>query len=418
MTSTVPSPVPAAPCGGHLVTLDGRTLPLRATRVVARAAGGIAAVRLEQTFANPFAEPLQLRYLLPLPADAAVAGFVFHVGDRRVEGRIEARGRARERFEQALLEGRTAGLLEQQRSALFAQELGNVPPGAEVVAVIDVDQPLAWHDGSWEWRFPTAVAPRYLAGEGRVADAAAVDVPIADGALPAQVTVELAIDDELRGEATSPSHPLVALPGGARRTLAIGPVAPDRDVVVRWPVAAASPGVSLRVARPAADAPHAVDAYALLTVVPPRRDAALPSTPRDLTVLLDVSGSMSGAPLDAARHVVGELVRSLGDADRLELTAFASRPTPWLGAPCAATAANKATALRWLAALRASGGTEMRARSCTRCSRCARTRSARSCWSPTATSASSTRSSARSCRRCPRRRACTSSASARRRTVR
>jgi hypothetical protein len=40
------------------------------TRLVATTQGGIAAVKVVQTFANPFAETLQVRYLLPLPADA------------------------------------------------------------------------------------------------------------------------------------------------------------------------------------------------------------------------------------------------------------------------------------------------------------------------------------------------------------
>src|SRR5262249_6109982 len=82
------------------------------------------------------------------------------------------RGRpARERFETALLEGRTAALVEQDRAALFTEEIGNIPAGAEVVAELVIDQRLAWLDeGTWEWRFPTVVAPRYLGAEGRVAD--------------------------------------------------------------------------------------------------------------------------------------------------------------------------------------------------------------------------------------------------------
>ena len=133
--------------GARLVTTDGRALPLRATRLVAHGAGGVATVKVVMTFANPFAEVLQVRYQLPLPADGAVAGFAFTLGDRRIQGQVDRRAAARERFERALVEGRTAGLLEQERSALFTQELGNLPPGAEVVAEVDVDQPLIWVDG-------------------------------------------------------------------------------------------------------------------------------------------------------------------------------------------------------------------------------------------------------------------------------
>ncbi|MBL8755955.1 MAG: VWA domain-containing protein [Planctomycetes bacterium] len=348
-------------CGGHLVTVDGRALPLRSTRLSVRASGGLATVKVVQTFANPYAEVLQVRYLLPLPAEAAVAGFAFTLGDRRIEGAIERRAVARDRFEQALAEGHTAGLLEQERSALFAQELGNVPAGASVQAEIDVDQMLAWHDGGWDWRFPTTVAPRYQGGPGRVPDAVRIDVPVADGALAVRLQVELHVDDDLAvgGVVRSPSHALRVDTSGARPVVHIVDAPLDRDVVVRWQVASPGVGAAVQCARPAAGA-LAAEAHGLLTLVPPQQ-APVVGMPRDLVVLLDISGSMQGQPLAAAQAITAALVRSLTPADRLELVAFADRPRPWLGAPCFATEGNRDAALKWLAALQASGGTEMRA---------------------------------------------------------
>jgi Ca-activated chloride channel family protein len=72
--------------GGRLVTTDRRTLPLRSTHLEAEAGGGIARVVLTQRFLNPHAEPLTVEYLLPLPSDAAVSGFSFILGERRVIG--------------------------------------------------------------------------------------------------------------------------------------------------------------------------------------------------------------------------------------------------------------------------------------------------------------------------------------------
>jgi Ca-activated chloride channel family protein len=57
--------------------------------------------------------------------------------------------------------------------------------------------------------------------------------------------------------------------------------------------------------------------------------------------------------------VVTALVESLGDADRLELIAFADRPRRWRARPAAATAAARAEARSWLDALEAGGATEM-----------------------------------------------------------
>src|SRR6266705_150329 len=156
--------------GARLVSVEGRELPLRSVDVTGQAQGGLARVVLKQTFANPHDEPLKVAYTLPLPADGAVAGYEFRVGPRRVIGEIDRRAEARRRFEKALVEGRTAGILDEERANLFTQEIGNVPPRTEVVVDLSIDQPLVWlPEGMWEWRFPTVAPPRYLGAEGRVA---------------------------------------------------------------------------------------------------------------------------------------------------------------------------------------------------------------------------------------------------------
>src|SRR5690349_9705521 len=197
--------------GGRLVAADGRTLPFRGATIAADARSGLCRTLLVQRFANPYDEPLTVTYLLPLPADGAVGGFAFQVGERRVIGEIDRRAAARERFEEAIAEGRSAALVEQERSSLFTQEIGNIPPHAEVVAELVIDQKLAWLDeGAWEWRFPTVVMPRYQGTAGRVSDAARVAVDVADGALPARARMALTIRDLLAaGRAPeSPSHAL------------------------------------------------------------------------------------------------------------------------------------------------------------------------------------------------------------------
>ena len=350
--------------GGRLVAADGRELVLRDLRLRVDAGGGIARTVLEQHFANPYDTPLAITYQLPLPADGAVSAFAFLVGEERIEGRIDRRESARRQYEEALLQGRTAAILDQERSSLFTQEIGNVPPGSAVVAEIAIDQKLRWlvGEGSWEWRFPTVVAPRYLGAEGRVADAERVTVDVVEAAPPAAIGFALAVRDALAdgGAPRSPSHAIVsaAAEGRVEVTLAAESGAPlDRDLVVRWAVATASIGTRIEVARPVLGDVTSRSGYGLLTLVPPA--AATRSAPRDLVVLLDASGSMSGLPLEQAKAVTAALIRSLDDGDSLELIAFASLPLRFRAGPEIATDALCSAALEWLAKLDAGGGTEM-----------------------------------------------------------
>lgn len=354
-----------ASTGARLIAADGRALPLKGAALLADAKGGIIRVVLEQTFENPYAEPLTVTYQLPLPADGAVSGFAFTVGNERVVGEVDSKGKARERFEEAVLSGRTAALLEQERSSLFSQKVGNVPPYTQVVCEVTVDQKLSWlADGFWEWRFPTVVAPRYLGDAGRVADAAQVTVGVADAALPVRLALALTVRDRLiDGSAPhSPSHPLSTSKGVGRTEATFSSergVALDRDVVVRWKAADVVVGAELDAARlpkgPASEAAHA-----LLTLVPPAPRAGRPVVRRDLIVLLDTSGSMSGAPLAQACKVTAALIDALQATDTVELIEFSSSARRFARKPLEASLDTKAKAKAWLAALRASGSTEMR----------------------------------------------------------
>lgn len=363
---TTPSPAPNS-SGARLVSVDGRELPLRGAKLHCDARGGLARVRLEQEFHNPHEEPLTVTYTLPLPADGAVSGYTFTIGDERVVGEVDRRSRAKERFEQALVEGHSAALLEEDRSSVFRQQVGNIPPGQSVRIETIVDQPCRWlAEGAWEWRFPTVVAPRYLGAQGRVSDADRVSVEVAQGESPRpRVELALLVRDALvaGAEPLSPSHALALREGGDGFEVGLREeegAKLDRDVVVRWAVAAPRVGLTLDTTRPGPQRAHTDRAFGLLTVVPPAPEAEPESVSRDLIVLIDTSGSMHGEPLDQARRVVGAMVDTLGDDDQLELIEFSMRPSRWKRRAVKANAKNRRAAHKWLDALRAGGGTEMR----------------------------------------------------------
>jgi Ca-activated chloride channel homolog len=354
---------PDAPHGGaQIVTPDGRSLPLVSAKLRVEAGGGLARIVLEQTFENPYDETLRVTYKMPLPVDGAVSGYAFRVGTRTITGKVDRKESARARFEEAIVQGRTAALLEQEKADIFTQEIGNIPPRRTIVAEITIDQRLAWKpEGEWELRFPTVIGPRYIGAHVTPADARASHVELADGGVRARVHLEVRIADTITPgrRAESPSHALQARADGTIELLDAAGGKLDRDIVVRWAVAALDVGLAVQVARPDGSSANGRNAYALLSIVPPSPDAKYAAVPRDLIVLLDTSGSMDGPPLEQGKRVVAWLIESLSEQDRLEVVEFSMRPNRYTKHPIPGTKREKEKAIQWVMARQANGGTEM-----------------------------------------------------------
>jgi Ca-activated chloride channel homolog len=353
-THLVPYTPPINSSGAELVTTDGRSLPLTGAKLRAEAKGGIARLVLEQTFENRYAETLQVTYRMPLPADGAVSGYAFDIADRTIKGRVDKKQAAREQFERAVAEGKTAALLEQNRDDIFTQEIGNLPANETLIARITIDQKLAWlPEGEWELRFPTVIGPRYVGADATEKDSRDTVVAVDPGGISTRIQIAIAIGDTLiAGRRPSSTSHAIKKDADGMIELAVD-AALDRDIVLRWPVATREVGLALDVAR------RGDRSYGLLTIVPPAREAKPVAIPRDLILLLDTSGSMGGAPLDNAKQVVAMLIDSLSDADRLEMIEFSTEPRRWRKEPVVATTEVKREAIAWVRKLEANGGTEM-----------------------------------------------------------
>jgi Ca-activated chloride channel family protein len=351
MTATIPGHYPNP--SGSLVSATSTELPLTASSIKAVATAGFARVTLVQSFTNTEDSLLTVTYKVPLPADGTVSGYRFELADDVIEGEVKEKTDARAAFEQAMIDGRTAAILEEENNALFTQEVGNIPPRSTIHITLTIDQPLHWNpNGSWEWRFPTVVAPRYL-GDVNPADAAALQIDVADGDIGARFSLALEIQDDTTGPADSPSHEITITPA----SITIAGAELNRDIVVSWPVAQPEASLSVVTSRPK-DARGASRSFGRLSIVPPvEADSA--RLPRDLVLLLDISGSMCGAPLHQAKTIVSSLIQGLDENDCLEVITFASDVRHWQKKPVFMRKSHKQSALEWVGGLTARGGTDM-----------------------------------------------------------
>ncbi|MDI7269579.1 MAG: hypothetical protein QME96_16450, partial [Myxococcota bacterium] len=143
---------------------------------------------------------------------------------------------------------------------------------------------------------------------------------------------------------------------GARRrvvTLSASDSIPNRDFVLRWSVAGAETQFGVLAHRGAAGG------FLTLMMQPPPAPSDEQVTPREITFIIDVSGSQMGLPLGISREIVRRALDELRPEDLFNIYYFAGGNGRLWDEPRPRTGANVAEARRFVDSLCGGGGTEM-----------------------------------------------------------
>ncbi len=160
-------------------------LPLKDTRVDIAVSGVIADVRVVQTYGNEGTRPINATYVFPASTRAAVYGMRMRIGDEVIVARIKEREQAKEEFETAKKEGKSASLLEQARPNVFTMSLANLMPHEIVEVELRYTELLMPTDGLYEVVYPTVVGPRYASPKEDGSENKFVETPyIREGGKP------------------------------------------------------------------------------------------------------------------------------------------------------------------------------------------------------------------------------------------
>ncbi|HJR63374.1 MAG TPA: VIT domain-containing protein [Gemmatimonadaceae bacterium] len=361
--------------------------PLRRTEVKAEISGFLARTVVEQTYVNPFESAIEAVYVFPMPSLAAVNDFVMQIGSRRIVGIVRPREEAERIYQQARARGQTASLLTQERPNIFTQNVANIEAGGTVRIRITYFERLKYEHGEYAYVFPMVVGPRYISGAPQVAQGSSLvstasipqdgggwspptdRVPDADRITPPvlepgqrsghDIGLTVTLDAGLPiTNLTSPAHRVVEERETASRRvlrLASNDSIPNRDFVLRWSVAGAETQFGVLAHRGESGG------YFTLTMQPPREPSDDQVTAREITFILDVSGSMGGLPIEISRELVKRSLDELRPDDRFNLVYFASGNGQLWERARPRTSDNVAEAKRFLARVQGGGGTEMMA---------------------------------------------------------
>ena len=350
--------------GGLFANIDGQqqALTLQHTDVKAQVSGNISRVEVTQSFANPYDKPLEAVYKFPLPDNGAVDDMEIIIGDRIIKGSIKKKEEAKQIYEQAKQEGKTAGLLEQERDNVFTQSLANILPGEKIDVTIRYSNSLKFEGGEYEFVFPMVVAPRYegkqvnLSGMGMVAKTQVSPSILPKNRSGQDINVSVEIDAGVPiALIESPTHQINIQKSSfdTEVKLANHDTIPNKDLILRYQVAGAETQTTILTQNNQQGGHFATYLIPALDYNPNE------IVPKDVVFLMDTSGSQSGTPIKQSKELMRQFIGGLNPEDTFNIVDFSNAATKLANNSLPNTAQNRDKALAYVNSLDANGGTQL-----------------------------------------------------------
>ena len=298
----------------------------------------VAKTSVDQVFVNNFGRDIEGTYIFPVPEGASVSEFAMYIGNERVKGEILDSREARRVYEDIVRRMRDPGLLEYMGRNLFRARVFPIPANGEKRVQISYTEVLKSENGLVKYLYP-------LNTERFSRD------PLEDVSISVRVESQVPIVNVY-----SPSHKVSVSKDSAGRAR-VGyedkRVRPDKDFLVYYSLSKDDVGLSYMNW----EGPEG--GYFMLLASPRYAAAGERVVNKTIVLVLDSSGSMSGAKIRQAKEAARFILNHLGPRDEFTVVDFDDGVTPFSDALVPATDDNIGRALKFVDAIEDSGGTNI-----------------------------------------------------------
>jgi Ca-activated chloride channel family protein len=345
-----PEPVPP-PCR------EGRCPPIRtciANNAIVRTSSQVRVemvnrvlrYEVDETFVNNGGGLGEADYLFPLPAGSAFEDLKLSINGELVSGETMNATDARRIYEDIVRRQKDPALVEWMGAGLLRARIFPINPGEEKRVVVRF-QSIAQREGD-------ALRIDYIRGSEPAPNQPVSVRPAQSGDEDFETanTFSLTYDNSRDfGTPFSPTHRLFTRERSGRQVVRAS--GDGREVTILLPLRRASEAaVSVLT--------HRIDSdpgFALITITPPAATGR--PTPRDLTFVIDVSGSMRGEKMEQAKAAGHAILSSLSRVDRFRIIAFSTDVNSHVDGFLDATPQNIRDARRFIDGLHAEGSTNI-----------------------------------------------------------
>lgn len=336
--------------------------PLKSTDVTTTIEGIIADTYVVQTYANEGTKPINASYVFPASTKVTIHGMQMQIGNQVVTAVIKEKEEAKQEFETAKSEGKSASMLSEERANVFTMDVANIMPGDNVRIELHYTELIVPSEGTYQFVYPTVVGPRYVGPvlddtgnreewtgtpylpEGSsTSDAYHINVTVTSG-VPISALSSSSHDITIDWDKNTTAH--VGLADSSD-------YAGNRDFILDYKLNGEQISTGLVTSQ------NDSENCFMLMIQPPERYEVKEIPPREYIFVLDVSGSMSGFPLDTAKTLIKDLVSGLRETDTFNLILFSGTSEQLASRSLPATKENIEKAVRMISAQKGAGGTEL-----------------------------------------------------------
>ncbi|MDE5833190.1 MAG: VIT and VWA domain-containing protein [Desulfovibrio sp.] len=297
-----------APARGFL---SAPAISFKSMRINGRVGPRSCSWTMTQTWKNDSPVGIEAIYTFPAPAGTVITGLKAFFNKREALSRAVPVREAEETYEKAVTQGNLAIMLQKSSFGLYTINLGIIPSGERLSAVLSCAQLTPWDGERIRFVIPLVISNRFGDGKKYLKPREKI---FADSAARFSAFVHFNISSEL-GDAKvyvpGLEYALTEAPDGKKLSLSL-PM--NRDLIV-----------NLEVPEPERPPVYIRGDRDFFIVAAAKKPKALPRRPLSVHILLDCSGSMSGPRVALAKKALTNFADLLEPEDRFLFSRFGSR---------------------------------------------------------------------------------------------
>lgn len=299
------------------LTDEGKELLFQGVHYNVFIEGLMAKTAIEQKYTNPFDTNIEAVYTFPLVSSAVLLNVEIKINNRILKGQIVEASEADERYDQAMIEGDRAIMVEKDSAGVYTVKVGNILPNDDITVIFEYTELLSWKQDRVKLSIPTVIAQKY--GDSSKLNMNGIKESVYSSNAENYFTFEMFVSGVL-ADATihSPSHTIDVKQNTSITHIALyhSSELMERDITLTFDTAKDKENRSFALSG------RSVDGYAAIASFYPSLEIETVKKPKSVTFVIDCSGSMEGISIEKAKSALYKAIEQLDETDYVNMVLF------------------------------------------------------------------------------------------------